>query len=211
VRVTLLPMRRLEAGRLPKTQDGLSAMALDVLEALSVMHADGIVHLDVKPDNILWDAVRGRYVLADYDLVSHVDDVRERLMAIEGTALRVGTPGYLSPVLLGRLDSGFAEACRAAETPIDDRAWAARFAAARQRSVQSGLAARALLPLCDLHSLAVTLHRLGGPTAPAGLLAWLLLSTEGVGTFKRSAVTSSITKSSSVRRGIKRPKSKGVE
>lgn len=173
----LLPMRRLAADRLPATADGLASMTLDVLEALAVLHADGLVHMDVKPDNILWDASHGRYVLSDYDLVSHVDDVREELRSIDGASLRVGTPGYHSPTLLGRLDAGYADLCRAAETPLDERAWAARFASVRQRAVQSGLAARTLLPLCDLHSLAMTLYRIGGRAAPAGLLAWLLTTT----------------------------------
>ena len=65
------------------------ATFLGVLEGLGYLHRRGIIHRDVKPENILVDR-EGRARLLDYDLAVRVDDDRER------RAL-AGTVAYLSP------------------------------------------------------------------------------------------------------------------
>lgn len=156
-----------------KAEDLLS-IARGVLGALAVMHGNGVLHLDVKPHNIL--VVKGAYVLVDYDLTAHFDDV---LDALRDGPVPVGTPGYISPILLGRVEPAYARVCafvssaatRAAcarfavdvpSVPLDDAAWAERFSMMRYRAMSSSSAATELLPQIDLHSLAVTLHRLYG-------------------------------------------------
>ena len=60
------------------------SMVRDLLEGLSAMHGAGILHRDIKPDNILW--VNKRAMLGDIGLIS---GKLEASMA--------GTPGFISP------------------------------------------------------------------------------------------------------------------
>lgn len=62
---------------------------LGVLEGLGYLHRRGVIHRDVKPENILVDR-EGHARLIDYDLAVRVDDDLER------RAL-AGTVAYLSP------------------------------------------------------------------------------------------------------------------
>ena len=68
-----------------------AGLLVPLLEALEVVHRGGVVHRDVKPDNIILDA-DGRPYLMDFGIVKRDDNVHETM---EGKIL--GTPGYLSP------------------------------------------------------------------------------------------------------------------
>jgi len=65
-------------------------MAAQVARGLSHVHAHGILHLDVKPDNVLLDA-RGTYKLGDFG-VAYVKD--------KGWELQDGDGGYVAPEVL---------------------------------------------------------------------------------------------------------------
>src|SRR6266516_4256860 len=70
-------------GALPA--DAVIALALKLTAALAHLHAQGLVHRDVKPSNILF--IGGEPKLADAGLVAAVDDARSL----------VGTAGYIAP------------------------------------------------------------------------------------------------------------------
>jgi tRNA A-37 threonylcarbamoyl transferase component Bud32 len=77
----------------------------EVAGALAYAHAHGVVHRDVKPENIFVDAASGRALLADFGAARSGDvDVR-----VTRTGVTVGTPAYMSPE---QIDGG----------PVDGRA-----------------------------------------------------------------------------------------
>ncbi|MGQ0537518.1 MAG: protein kinase domain-containing protein [Gemmatimonadaceae bacterium] len=65
----------------------------DVADALGYAHARGIVHRDIKPDNVLLDAASGRPMLTDFG-IARAAEGDSRLTV---TGIAVGTPTYMSP------------------------------------------------------------------------------------------------------------------
>ncbi len=81
---------RLEAGPVPPAQAARWLLAL--ARALDAAHAEGIVHRDVKPGNVLFDA-QDQPMLTDFGLAADVGaDVR-----LTRTGQIVGTPAYVAP------------------------------------------------------------------------------------------------------------------
>lgn len=81
---------RLERNQ-PERHDGVEWVRL-LAEALAYAHTSGIVHRDIKPQNIMLDA-RGRPQILDFGLAKRLDDDTSRTVA--GSI--VGTPAYMSP------------------------------------------------------------------------------------------------------------------
>jgi serine/threonine-protein kinase len=67
-------------------------IAREIADALSHAHAQGIVHRDVKPENIM--LAKGHALLTDFGIARALDPTDTR---ITETGLIVGTPAYMSP------------------------------------------------------------------------------------------------------------------
>ncbi len=69
------------------------SIANDVLSALAVAHVRGVIHRDLKPDNIF--VTKGRAIIVDFGLAKLVADPRAPSLTMTGEAL--GTPHYMAP------------------------------------------------------------------------------------------------------------------
>jgi serine/threonine-protein kinase len=79
------------------TVDEAVRLAVEVADALGHAHAQGIVHRDVKPENILLE--NGHAMVADFGIARAVratDDTR-----LTRAGLTIGTPDYMSPEQAG--------------------------------------------------------------------------------------------------------------
>ena len=65
----------------------------EIADALAYAHLRGVIHRDIKPDNILLDENSGRAMVTDFGIARAMEG-SSRLTA---TGIAVGTPAYMSP------------------------------------------------------------------------------------------------------------------
>jgi alpha-tubulin suppressor-like RCC1 family protein/tRNA A-37 threonylcarbamoyl transferase component Bud32 len=77
----------------PFAPEQAEAVMRDVASALAYAHGHGVVHRDVKPENIFLDAETGRAMLSDFG-IAHSAEHESRLTM---TGAAIGTPAYMAP------------------------------------------------------------------------------------------------------------------
>lgn len=75
----------------------ITELVRQLAEALAFAHARGVVHCDLKPDNILVDC-DGQVTVTDFGLAVRINEMNERA---QGPSWVPGTIGYAAPEILG--------------------------------------------------------------------------------------------------------------
>ena len=98
----------ISAGRIPEAR--ARRYARQLARALAYCHAAGVCHRDVKPENILVDAVTGDVRLTDFGLATN-----PYVATPTRTSADVGTPQYTAPEVLEGSTGGSCSALYAAD------------------------------------------------------------------------------------------------
>src|SRR5262249_4423255 len=91
----------------PATMAGLRGWLMEVAEALDFIHGRGLIHRDLKPDNVLFDG-HGHAYLGDFGIAKAVAAGQKSSQTVlTGAGLVLGTPEYMSPeAVLGETCAG---------------------------------------------------------------------------------------------------------
>lgn len=88
-----LARREHDEGQLPV--EVTRRLLREVADALAYAHARGVVHRDIKPDNILVDRESGRAMVTDFGIARAVQGGADSRLTATGVA--IGTPAFMSP------------------------------------------------------------------------------------------------------------------
>jgi serine/threonine-protein kinase len=75
--------------------DEARRVLMDVARALSYAHERGVIHRDIKPDNILMQSEDGRVMVTDFGIARAISEGADARLTATGMA--IGTPAYMSP------------------------------------------------------------------------------------------------------------------
>ena len=80
----------------PCPVDDVRRWLTEVGDALAYAHSRGVIHRDIKPDNILLDGIDGRALVTDFGIARAAMDSGET-SRLTATGMAIGTPAYMSP------------------------------------------------------------------------------------------------------------------
>jgi serine/threonine protein kinase/DNA-binding SARP family transcriptional activator len=95
IRGTTLAQRLKAEGRLSPGE--VRVVMLEVASALAAAHQRGIVHRDVRPDNILKEEETGKNILSDFGIAGVLETGEEQGPKLTRTGEFLGHPAYISP------------------------------------------------------------------------------------------------------------------
>jgi len=87
-----LSLRIKRRGRL--SMEEVRRIMRETADALSAAHQQGVIHRDVKPDNILLEGTRGRVMVTDFGIAKALSADGGTLT---DTGIAIGTPAFMSP------------------------------------------------------------------------------------------------------------------
>ncbi len=73
--------------------DEVRRILAEVADALAYAHLRGVIHRDIKPDNILLESEHGRALVTDFGIARAMEEGAR----LTQTGIAVGTPTYMSP------------------------------------------------------------------------------------------------------------------
>ena len=92
----------------PLDSEAARTLIAGVADALAYAHRLGVVHRDIKPDNVLIDAESGAPLLTDFGIAkATITDAQQTTAQLTTAGQLVGTPHYMSPEqAMGQPDVG---------------------------------------------------------------------------------------------------------
>jgi hypothetical protein len=79
------------------SSDAVRGLLADVAGALAAAHAQGVVHRDVRPSNIMRETTSGRTVLMDFGIAGLLESGGETITRLTAQGVRLGDLRYMSP------------------------------------------------------------------------------------------------------------------
>jgi serine/threonine-protein kinase len=80
----------------PWSQNQVMQMLLEVLGVLDFVHQQGVIHRDIKPDNIIRRVADYKLVLVDFGAVKQLRSPMVAVGGVPSATVAIGTPGYMS-------------------------------------------------------------------------------------------------------------------
>ncbi|MDF5725424.1 MAG: YARHG domain-containing protein [Rhizonema sp. PD37] len=78
------------------TESLVQKILIDLLSVLEYIHSQGIIHRDIKPDNIIMRYKDGKPVLIDFGAVRETMGTEVNSQGNPTSSIVIGTPGYMS-------------------------------------------------------------------------------------------------------------------